>query len=62
MMEAGADRLGNDPARPLYGAASRRILPEGQVCTGLVIVVGIRGHDPAKMSLLCLPKTSCRAS
>ena len=58
MMDAGNHWLGNDPAKPVNGAACWSILSEGKVRADLVVVVGIRGHDPVKMSL---PQDKCGA-
>src|SRR6266481_2989383 len=50
-MESGDDGLGNDMTDPFDRAANWRVLPEGQVRTGLVVVAGVRGHDPVEMCL-----------
>lgn len=51
MMEAGDDGLGNDMTEPFDRAANRCVLPEGEARAGLVVVAGVRGHDPVKMCL-----------
>ncbi len=44
MMEAGYDGLGNDMTDPFDRTADRRILPEGEVRAGLVVVVSIENQ------------------
>src|SRR6266404_2711486 len=51
MMEAGDDRLGHDMTEPFDRAANWRVLPEGEMRTRLVVVAGVRGHDPVEMCL-----------
>jgi hypothetical protein len=49
MMEASDDQIGNDMTKPFDRTASRRVLPEGEVRAGLVVLAGARGHDPVKV-------------
>ena len=51
MMQPTDHGLGNDPAKPLDGAADRCVLAQGQVSAGLVVVAGVTGHDAAQMCL-----------
>jgi hypothetical protein len=51
MMETGDDGLGNDLTEPFGRSANRCVFPEGQVRPGLIVVAGVRGHDPVKMCL-----------
>src|SRR6516164_2601920 len=46
-METGDHGVGYDPAERLHRTADRRVLSEGEVRAGLVVVAGIEGHDPA---------------
>src|SRR5690348_12447426 len=51
VMQPADHGLGNDPAKLLDRAADRRVLPQREVSSRLVVVSRIRGHDPAKVCL-----------
>jgi hypothetical protein len=51
VVQAADHGLGNDATKPLDLSAEGCILAERQVRANLVVVAGIRGHDPAKVRL-----------
>jgi hypothetical protein len=50
-MLAADHGLGSDATKPLDGTAYRRVLRKRQVRSRLVLVTGVHGDDPAKVSL-----------
>ena len=50
-METGDRGFGDDSAERLRRTADRRVLSEGEMRTGLVVVAGIARNDPAQMRL-----------
>ena len=51
MMKPAKNRLRNDLAKPLNGTMGRRVLGEGEMSPGVVVIGGIRRKNSAQRGL-----------